>query len=904
MSNPAADFPQAIHTPTDLTAYGNDALGETPISHTDVHGKIEEELVATQQKLGDGASPAASANDGQVLTVNPDGSSSWQDSQGGAVDSVNGHIGDVTLGKADIGLGNADNTSDVNKPVSTAAAAAIAAKVRNGADASKGAASDYANDFYMATDTNILYQSDGNVWLSIGNLSEGIEAPAVSYRKRETMIIAPGDTVSTLTSHDAGLTVSDDTVDFMLGGSAMKFVTGGTGASLLATKNLSSPIDLSEQVLVLAIKCDDFTKYSDFQIRLSADNFASANFDYCKPIFTSVSQRWVEGAKWAIITINRGALTSGLGAGQWNQNGTGLADWKAVNSIRFKFVDTSGGNQMTIRINKVSYFKRPKRGTLTLMFDDSRQTHYTIARPYMDKYGMRGTSCTIVESINSGSSAYMTPAMLKDLQASSKWDVMMHAFSNAAGVQAHTLGYDSLTAADGLLDFLQLKHYIRTHSYKGVDFLALPHGTWSANTNGTLNANPDVLGMIGQYLTACRTTYSQTWETWPAADPLKIRAYSISGQNGDTAASILALIDEIVVNHKGWLVLNVHNLVASTLTGSTDFLISEFQTLIDGINTRWRGNQLEFKTFMDMFTDAQSVKTTGGTMAGPLDFNGTDNPGVILASLSTAQRDLIPPINGMIIYNTTTNTFQKYENGAWANVSPSVASVAWGTITGTLTDQSDLATVLAAKLTASGLSAALPLPSAYPGVIGTSSAVSREDHVHPRADWQPADHAVVTWAYDPALGSSSSTSLATQGTLYCIKLHIPKAQNITNIITYLVTAGNTLTSGQCFAALYQNGTLLGVTADQATNWQSTGTKLMPIVGGAVAVAAGEVEVVFWYNGTTGPALLRGVGVAIANLGLAAASSRFGTADTGKTTTAPGTLGTIAALSVAYWAALS
>jgi hypothetical protein len=44
---------------------------------------------------------------------------------------VNGHAlsADVTVTKGDVGLGNADNTSDANKPVSTAQAAAIALKV-------------------------------------------------------------------------------------------------------------------------------------------------------------------------------------------------------------------------------------------------------------------------------------------------------------------------------------------------------------------------------------------------------------------------------------------------------------------------------------------------------------------------------------------------------------------------------------------------------------------------------------------------------------------------------------------------------------------------------------------------------------------------------------------------------
>lgn len=49
-------------------------------------------------------------------------------SGGGAVSSVNGQTGAVTLTKSDIGLGNVDNTSDANKPVSTAQQTALDAK--------------------------------------------------------------------------------------------------------------------------------------------------------------------------------------------------------------------------------------------------------------------------------------------------------------------------------------------------------------------------------------------------------------------------------------------------------------------------------------------------------------------------------------------------------------------------------------------------------------------------------------------------------------------------------------------------------------------------------------------------------------------------------------------------------
>ena len=62
------------------------------------------------------------SNTAQVIPQGPPGSGG-----GGAVDSVNGRTGAVTLTSADVGLSNVNNTSDADKPVSTAQAAADAA---------------------------------------------------------------------------------------------------------------------------------------------------------------------------------------------------------------------------------------------------------------------------------------------------------------------------------------------------------------------------------------------------------------------------------------------------------------------------------------------------------------------------------------------------------------------------------------------------------------------------------------------------------------------------------------------------------------------------------------------------------------------------------------------------------
>ena len=68
-----------------------------------------------------------------------EGGAGWKDGAGkGSVISVNNMTGEVVLTKSNIGLGNVDNTSDKNKPVSTAQQAALDKKVDIAGDTMTG----------------------------------------------------------------------------------------------------------------------------------------------------------------------------------------------------------------------------------------------------------------------------------------------------------------------------------------------------------------------------------------------------------------------------------------------------------------------------------------------------------------------------------------------------------------------------------------------------------------------------------------------------------------------------------------------------------------------------------------------------------------------------------------------
>lgn len=168
---------------------------------------------------------------------------------------------------------------------------------------------------------------------------------------------------------------------------------------------------------------------------------------------------------------------------------------------------------------------------------------------------------------------------------------------------------------------------------------------------------------------------------------------------------------------------------------------------------------------------------------------------------------------------------------------------------------------------------------------------------------RPIEHQLVAWVYDP-VAATGATQL-TSGVLYLLKVRIPTPQTITNIITLITTAGATLTAGQNFAALFNSaGTQVGITADQAASWVSTGIKTMALVTPYVA-PAGHYYIAILTNGTTAPFLARSINTAIANANLPTGSFRFATIGTGQTAVpASFTPASQVGLSTAFWAAVS
>jgi hypothetical protein len=162
--------------------------------------------------------------------------------------------------------------------------------------------------------------------------------------------------------------------------------------------------------------------------------------------------------------------------------------------------------------------------------------------------------------------------------------------------------------------------------------------------------------------------------------------------------------------------------------------------------------------------------------------------------------------------------------------------------------------------------------------------------------------------YDPAVTSNFSSALQGAGQIQLMRLHIPAATNVTGITVYLANGGAGLVAGQCWAALFDaaTGNLIGVTADQATNWASAGAKRMDLTGGPFARPVGDVYAGLVFNGTTSPNVTRQAAgaPALININLGTGSTyRYGLTTATYTTAPPSTLGVRGIGFHSFWAAL-
>lgn len=167
-------------------------------------------------------------------------------------------------------------------------------------------------------------------------------------------------------------------------------------------------------------------------------------------------------------------------------------------------------------------------------------------------------------------------------------------------------------------------------------------------------------------------------------------------------------------------------------------------------------------------------------------------------------------------------------------------------------------------------------------------------------------HSLVGWTFDPAAGVQGGTVMPTSGLGHVVRIQALSTV-LTNIVFDVTVGGSGLTG--FYASVHNDaGALIGgaaVTGDESSAMGSAGLKTL-----ALTVAQGLTQysfyrILFWFTGTTGPTLSRGLASTSGLVTVGQSSAyRFATADSGLVATPPNNLAALSADTAAWWVGAS
>jgi hypothetical protein len=169
------------------------------------------------------------------------------------------------------------------------------------------------------------------------------------------------------------------------------------------------------------------------------------------------------------------------------------------------------------------------------------------------------------------------------------------------------------------------------------------------------------------------------------------------------------------------------------------------------------------------------------------------------------------------------------------------------------------------------------------------------------------------WAVDPlvaAQSASTAVTTPTNGTVYLTRIDAMSGQAVSNVHFWMTGTASNLTSGQCFAAVFDltTGAQLGVSASAHSLFAGTSPILItvPLTASFTPAPGAKLYAALVLNGTGTNPTLRNISTSgsVPNAGLTAATARGATNATSQTTM-PSTITTSSNTAVAaLWAALS
>ena len=366
---------------------------------------------------------------------------------------------------------------------------------------------------------------------------------------------------------DGGGVNLNDTSDPVIGSQSITLATIGTGVKCAASIFGGPTMDMRDKIPAIWLRVTGQANVLDFKFWIGSGGLANGYRWQLKE--NPAAWPFLREGQWVRITLPIGKATV-----------LGTPDPRVFTDVQLDVYDNSAG-AVTVGYGGLEFIPRGQAPVISLTFDDNLLSQYTTAKPYLDKYGYKGTlypiSGILKDPANPAYTNYFKLAELKKFQ-NQGWEVGVHADSVALHNQTVSQGgtgangYTAYASAAQLADMREAKQYLIGQGFLGTDHFAWPQGAYDEAAR--TNAN--------QLFTSARGLTNPTWESTPVGDRLNIRC--IGPTNVTSLATMTGAVDQAIAGNE-WLVFCFHSIVTTPATPQ-EVATADFQALVDYIASK------------------------------------------------------------------------------------------------------------------------------------------------------------------------------------------------------------------------------------------------------------------------------------------------------------------------------
>jgi hypothetical protein len=347
-------------------------------------------------------------------------------------------------------------------------------------------------------------------------------------------------------THPAGSLT--DTSDFVLGASSAYLTTNAAGAYGAIDKTVTW--DVSAKMVRVTFKVTGIANITTLKLYLGDSSLTNYFQVSLNPGTGRTTQLIVRDGDWATLDISRGDFTTGAGA----------PSWASIAKVRFFCQDNATG-AVTFRVNAIGLVPDTAvfpNGCVVFALDDADASHWTIAKPYMDRYSFPATCFPILGTLDGTG---LQTSQLKTARDYSGWEVGGHASTTAV----HSAGLAGLTSAAVKTEFETIKKWMLANGFNS-DAYAWPNG----DSDGISEA-------VARTYWACgRGTINQYTQASSVPNPYRITSFNLTSLSSGQAT---AIVDKVKTG-KALGVIVAHKIIASPV-GLNDVSTATFQAVVD-----------------------------------------------------------------------------------------------------------------------------------------------------------------------------------------------------------------------------------------------------------------------------------------------------------------------------------